>query len=60
MKGTATPASFNERYEDNLSKAKTYKEAYELTEQEHVKKFGDRKYSSYTSFKVNRSRYKHK
>lgn len=60
MKGNATRGSFNKCYEDNLSNTKTYKQAYELTEKEHINEFGDRKYSSYTSFRVNRSRIKRK
>ena len=56
MKGIATTDSFNKLYEDNLSKTDSYKKAYELTEKEHIKEFGDRKYSSYSSFRVVRSK----
>lgn len=58
MKGNATRASFNKLYEDNLSNSDTYKHAYELTEKEHTKEFGGRKYSSYSSFRANRSQRK--
>lgn len=58
MKGSATIESFNEEYEKHLSITLSYEESYELTEQQHIKEFGQRKYSSYQSFKVNRCRYK--
>lgn len=56
FKAAATPQGFNERYEANLSKARTYREAYELTEQEHIARFGNSKYSGYETFKTLRSR----
>ena len=58
MKGNATRDSFNKCYEGNLSSSDTYKEAYELTEKKHIDEFGGRKYSSYDSFRANRSQRK--
>lgn len=49
-KGKATTKSFNNHFEDNLNKAKTYKSAYEMTEDEHKEAFGGRKYSDYNTF----------
>lgn len=58
MKGKATSKSFNEQYEENLSKTNSYEQAYYLAEDQHIKEFGTHKYSSYNSFRVNRSRIK--
>lgn len=60
MIGSATIESFNKLYEDNLSKTLSYTEAYELTEKQHVREFGQKKYTSYQSFKVNRCKYKNR
>lgn len=54
FEATATPQGFNERYEANLRKARTYREAYLLTEQDHLERFGAFKYSDYNSFRVSR------
>ena len=53
----ATSESFNRRYEDNMGKAKSYKKAYEMTEQDHEEDFGERKYSDYESFRITRGKY---
>jgi hypothetical protein len=58
MIGSATSESFNKLYEENLIITLSYREAYELTEDQHVKEFGQRKYSSYQSFKVVRCKLK--
>jgi hypothetical protein len=58
MKGKATSKSFNDQYEDNLSKTNSYVQAYYLAEDQHMKEFGGRKYASYDSFRVARSRKK--
>lgn len=57
FEGRATIEAFNKAYETNLSQLRTYKEAYQLTEKQHVNQFGDRKYSSYSSFRVNRCKF---
>lgn len=43
---------FLEHYQKTLRFTRTYKQAYEETEDEHIKYFGKRKYSDYRSFKV--------
>lgn len=53
----ATTESFYKVYENNMRKTKSYKDAYELTEIDHIHRYGARKYSGYESFKANRSRY---
>lgn len=53
---TATAESFMRHYEKNMTEAPNYREAYEATEAEHERLFGIRKYSSYASFRANRSR----
>jgi len=47
---------FERRYLFNVSKTKTYIEAYKKTEDEYVKTFGKRRYSSYDSFRNVRNR----
>ena len=51
---------FERRYLFNVSKTKTYKEAYNKTEDEYVKTFGKRRYSTYDSFRNVRNRYVNK
>tara|TARA_Y100000385_G_scaffold274999_1_gene318823 strand:+ start:46 stop:267 length:222 start_codon:yes stop_codon:yes gene_type:complete len=51
-----SPSGFEKRFHQNHKIAKTYKEAYELTEQEYVSNFSKRKYSSYDSFRVTKNR----
>tara|TARA_R100001163_G_scaffold61623_1_gene51757 strand:+ start:504 stop:722 length:219 start_codon:yes stop_codon:yes gene_type:complete len=46
-----TPDGFDRKFWDNASKTKTYKEAYEQTEQEYQKYFLKRKYSDYNSYR---------
>lgn len=55
MKGIATADSFYKRFSENAKIAKNYKDAYNITEQEHVDKFGECRYSSYESFRVIKS-----
>ena len=47
---------FEKRFHKNCKKSKTYKYAYELTEQEYKQSFGKRRYSSYDSFRVTKDR----
>lgn len=46
-----TPNGFDERFWDLASQTKTYKEAYELLEQEYENNFSKRKYSDYNSYR---------
>lgn len=48
---------FERRYHFNVSKTSTYVEAYKKTEDEYVKTFGKRRYSSYDSLMNVRNRY---
>jgi len=48
---------FNERFEENLRMHSIPQtKAYEITEAEHVKQFGQHRYSSYDSFRKVRNR----
>jgi hypothetical protein len=51
---------FERRYLFNVSKTKTYIEAYKKTEDEYIATFGKRRYSSYDSFRNVRNRYVNK
>ena len=51
-----SPSGFEKRFHKNTQISKTYKDAYELTEQEYESNFGKRKYSSYDSFRVTKNR----
>ena len=46
-----SPEGFDERFWKVASETKTYKEAYEIVEQEHEKYFKKRKYSDYNSYR---------
>lgn len=48
---------FERRYLYNVKICKTYKSAYEKTEEEYIQNFGRRRYSSYDSFRQVRKRY---
>lgn len=50
------PAEFDQRFVDHTGDCQTYEEAYILTEEDYKKVFGKRKYSSYNSFRVSRSK----
>ena len=45
---------FNRVFEQNIKKAKSYKEAYEKAEESHEAIFGNRCYNSYDSFRHTR------
>lgn len=47
-----SPKGFETRFHENCKIEKTYKRAYEKTENEYEKHFGKRRYSSYDSFRV--------
>jgi len=47
---------FINRYFQNLKKARTNEEAYEITAKEYVHAFGVNKYSSYESFRQVKNR----
>lgn len=51
-----TPMGFIQEFFNNLPVSKTYKEAYELAELKHVRKYGFRKYKNYNSFQTNKKR----
>ena len=51
-----SPSGFEKRFHQNHKISKTYKDAYELTEQEYESNFSKRKYSSYDSFRVTKNR----
>ena len=51
-----SPTGFDERFWKNAKDFKTYKEAYEKTEQEFEKHFGKRKYSDYNSYTTSRNK----
>lgn len=46
-----SPEGFDERFWKVASETKTYKEAYEIVEEEHEKHFKKRKYSDYNSYR---------
>lgn len=48
---------FNKLYEKNVKKCKSYKEAYELTEEIHENVFGCRCYNDHDVFKQARYRF---
>jgi hypothetical protein len=50
MESLHTPAGFREQYRKNL-KGRTPKQAYELTEEQHTKKYEHAKYKTYESFR---------
>ena len=50
------PRKFDERFVDYTAECDTYEEAYLRTEQDYRKVFGKRKYSSYNSFRVSRTK----
>lgn len=50
------PAEFDDRFVKHTGECQTYEEAYILTEEDYKKVFGKRKYSSYNSFRVSRSK----
>ena len=45
------PEGFDERFWHMASQTKTYKQAYELVEQEYEKNFKKRKYADYNSYR---------
>jgi len=47
-----SPKGFEERFHNYCKKEKTYKIAYEKTENDFEKYFGKRRYTSYDSFRV--------
>ena len=47
---------FEKRYIFNIKQTKTYKAAYQKTEDEYVETFGKRRYASYDSFRNVRNR----
>ena len=47
---------FNQRYEQNMRVCNTYKNAYLKTEEQYEGVFGQKKYASYDSFRIIRSR----
>jgi len=51
-----TFTEFNKCFEANMNKAPTYTEAYNMTEELHEDKTGERRYSDYDSFRKLRSR----
>lgn len=51
-----SPNGFDERFWKNAKDSKTYKAAYERTEQEFEKHFGKRKYSDYNSYTTSRNK----
>lgn len=52
-----TPIGFMQAFFKNLQKTDTFVDAYELTEDQHEKAFGKRKYTSYNSFQTSKKRY---
>lgn len=48
------------RYEEHTQNSKNYNEAYEKTEIEFIETFGERRYSSYSSFRVVKRRWNKK
>ena len=46
-----SPEGFDKRFWDLASETKTYKQAYELVEQEYEQNFNKRKYSDYNSYR---------
>ena len=57
MKGwQMTFTEFNKRFESNMTQAPTFKEAYEITEEEHRTLTGNSRYSDYDSFRHIRNR----
>jgi hypothetical protein len=51
VKDKMTYEGFNEEFENTLRRCKSLKQAYELVEEEHERKYGERKYSGYNSFR---------
>jgi hypothetical protein len=51
-----SPSGFEKKFHQNCKIAKTYEDAYELTEQEYENNFGKRRYASYDSFRVTKNR----
>lgn len=54
----ATPEGFVERFYLMCQEYATYTEAYEATERQYIANYGQRKYSSYNSFRTVRDRIK--
>lgn len=50
-------AAFNRRFQEFLPKAGSPRRAYQWTENEYRKAFGENKYSGYESFRVARHRW---
>ena len=50
------PANFDQRYVEHTAEARTYEEAYLLTEKDYRRVFGKNKYSNFDSFRVARSK----
>jgi len=51
-----SPNGFDDRFWKYAKDSKTYKAAYEKTEQEFEKHFGKRKYSDYNSYTTSRNK----
>jgi len=51
-----TPDGFAKAFEKNMNMCRTYKECYELAEENHEKNYGTRRYSGYDSFRQVRYR----
>lgn len=56
VKMLSTTEGFVEAFQKNAADCKTFFEAYEITESQHEELFGRRRYASYTSFAVNRTK----
>lgn len=52
-----TSEGFNDLFEINLKKSETIEQAYNESERYHLDRFGFKRYSSYMSFRVSRSKY---
>ena len=48
------PSAFDELFEQKTRSCKTYEQAYEAAELEHVEKFKTRKYANYQSYRQSR------
>jgi len=55
-KAILTFFSFNEIFEKEIKKGKKYSQAYEDAEHYHEEKYGQRRYSSYNSFRISRQK----
>lgn len=45
---------FDKLFEQEINQAETYEQAYERLEREYQQAFGERRYSSYDSFRISR------